>query len=118
MERPQRVVMATLAGIGSSAAGFVLFWVWIVALAHAHQHGARNLLVVGVLPQVLLGVVLGTVHRWISLPIAAGMLLLPMVDVFRHGPYAECAYVVGWPVAIGGLAAGAFRFRQRRESTA
>jgi len=107
MDRSQRVPIAVLAGIA-------LFFTWIEAMAKAHDYGARNILLVGVVPQVLLGMLLGALHRWAYIAIAVGMFLFPIVDVFRAGPFAECAYVVGWPLAVGGLIGRAAQsWRQR-----
>jgi len=109
----------TRLAFGAFLAGFVLFWVWILALASAHKHGMRNFWLVGFLPQVLVGLILAAAHRWAYLLVAAGMLAFPAVDLIRHGPYADCALAAGWPVALGGLIAVAIgRYLRRKTTTA
>jgi hypothetical protein len=110
-ESDQRVALALLGGV-------VLFFAWLWILAKAHENGARNLLRVGVLPQVLLGMLLGVINRWIYIAVAVGMFLFPIVDVLRAGPFADCAYVVGWPLAVGGLLSRAAHSYWRQRTAA
>ena len=95
----------TRLAFGAFLAGIVLFWAWILALAAAHKHGMRNFWLVGFLPQVLLGLILAAVHRRAYLLVAAGMFAIPAVDLVKHGPFADCALVTGWPVALAGMIA-------------
>jgi hypothetical protein len=62
-------------GIGAFLAGFPLLCVWWAAVVISFNHDLANAWLVAFLLQALLGLILGALHRWAYLPIAAGMML-------------------------------------------
>lgn len=97
---------AALLSLGAFLGGFPLFYAWWVPVAVTwnHSHDYLTTWVVAFLLQVLMGAILATIHRWAYLPVAAAMLLTPvLLIILRPGPYAAFILAAGWPLALAGL---------------